>query len=95
MQNSSCDHRNFDNVSQALDVLRCPNVYLFFNNSFFPLFQFKCGDIHFKKKEVYLAVSLATGLFLSAALVNDFMAYLELEMPEHTTQGFTFAIMVR
>ncbi|CAB3995893.1 Hypothetical predicted protein, partial [Paramuricea clavata] len=56
--------------------------------------EFKCGDIHFKKKEVYLAVSLVTGLFLSAALVNDFMAYLELEMPEHTTQGFTFAIML-
>ncbi|XP_028398836.1 uncharacterized protein LOC114522364 [Dendronephthya gigantea] len=55
---------------------------------------FKCGDIHFKKKEVYLGVSLMTGLFLSATLFNDFVAYLEFEMPEHTTQGFTFAIML-
>ena len=74
--------------------------YVFLMSSLFTMifllfFQFKFGDIHFKKKEVCLAVSLVTGLFLSAALVNDFLAYLTFEMPEHTTQDFTFAVVVR
>ena len=39
-------------------------------------------------------MSLVAGVLLSAALINDFTALIALEMPEHTTQSFTFSVMV-
>lgn len=58
------------------------------------ILQFKFRGIELHRKEFYTLLSLLLAIFLFGVLVNDFVSIISVEMPEKSTQEFTFTVLV-
>ncbi|CAH3128336.1 unnamed protein product, partial [Pocillopora meandrina] len=58
------------------------------------ILQFNIRGFTLHRKELYTSLSLLLVTLLFGALVNDFVAIIDVEMPENSTHEFTFAILL-
>ncbi|XP_027057840.1 uncharacterized protein LOC113684647, partial [Pocillopora damicornis] len=58
------------------------------------ILQFNIRGFTLHRKELYTSLSLLLVTLLFGALVNDFVAIIDVEMPENSTHEFTFVILL-
>ncbi|XP_066026388.1 uncharacterized protein [Pocillopora verrucosa] len=92
--------RLFDVTAELKNAYENSISHLLVNNKYiialldFSMVQFNIRGFTLHRKELYTSLSLLLVTLLFGALVNDFVAIIDVEMPENSTHEFTFVILL-